>query len=77
VEKKTLNQKKNTISLPLAAIQNKGEQLYVITENKQTQEFEEKEVKLGPSHDHQVEIQSGLQDGDVVMVKKFAPSEEN
>lgn len=69
--------KKNTISLPLAAIQNKGEQLYVITENKQTQDLEEVEVKIGPSHDRQVEIQSGLKDGDIVMVKKFVPAEEN
>lgn len=69
--------RKNAIALPLAAVQNKGDQLYVLVENKQTQNLEEKVVKLGPSRDNKVEIQSGLKDGDVVMVKKFVPPEEN
>lgn len=72
-----MQNKKNVLSVPLAAIQNRGEQQVVTIEDLQNRGTTiEKVVKVGLSHGHRVEIIEGLQAGDVLMLKKFPFGEE-
>jgi len=73
----SINKKENILVLPTEAIKNKDNSFYVFAEDKTSGKVMEKKIETGVSDGKNIEIVSGLSNGEVVLIAKPKNNKSN